>query len=67
MGHGGGPSSEAGAPLVLARAASCDGLTLTPTHPGAGCSEYAGVLGDSQSRISQQNSLSPSSPMALMP
>lgn len=45
MGHSGALSSEAGAPLVLARAASCDGPTLTPTHPGADCSEYAGVLG----------------------
>lgn len=45
MGRGGALSSEAGAPLVLARAASCDEPTLTPTRPGAGCSEYAGVLG----------------------
>lgn len=45
MGRGGALSPEAGAPLVLARAASCDGPTLTPTRPGADCSEYAGVLG----------------------
>lgn len=67
MGHGGAPSSEAGAPLVLARVASCDGLILTPTHPGAGCSEYAGVLGTvNQGSVSKTPCL-PLPGMVLLP